>query len=238
MKARDVMVSPVITVKPDCSVRDLARLLVERRISAVPVVNDRGQVAGIVGEGNLMHRSETDTERRHPWWLRTFMAPSTLAAEFAKAHGRRVSDIMVRNVITADPDTPLCDIAILLEKNAIKRLPIVKNGQLVGIVTRANLVQAVASAGAALDIQPTDAAIRDGLLTNLESQPWAHTSLLNVTVRDGVVDLWGMTTSNAEKDAVRIAAETTNGVRAVNNHIVVDFVPAEMLEARASGLTS
>ena len=234
MKARDVMVSPVITVDPDCSVRDLARLLVERRISAAPVVDSRGQVVGIVSEGNLMHRSETDTERRHPWWLRTFMAPSTLAAEFAKAHGRKVSDIMARDVITADPDTSLSEIAILLERNGIKRVPIIKDGQLVGIVTRANLVQASAGAGAALDIQPTDAAIRDRLLAHLKAQPWAHTSLLNVIVRDGVVDLWGMTTSQAEKEAVRIAAESMNGVRAVNDHVVADFVPKEMLDSEVS----
>jgi CBS domain-containing protein len=232
MKARDVMVSPVITVNPGLLIKDLVRIFLERRISAVPVVDDGSQLVGIVSEGDLIHRVEAETERRHPWWLRTFMAPSTLAAEYNKAHGQKVSDIMVRNVITAEPDTPLHEIAALLEKNAIKRVPIVKNGQIVGIVTRANLVQVVASSRKGLDIQPSDAAIRDRLFNHLKEQPWAHTSLLNITVRDGVVDLWGMTTSKTEKDAVRIAAESIKGVRAVNNNLVDNFVPADMLDPR------
>jgi CBS domain-containing protein len=230
MKARDVMVSPVITVRPYSSVQDLAKIFMERHISAVPVVDERSHVVGIVSEGDLIHRYETGTERHRSWWLQPFVGVGTLAAEYVKAHARKVADVMTRNVICADPDTPLYEIATMLEKNSIKRVPIVKLGQLVGIVTRANLVQALAGAGKALEIQPSDAAIRDRLLKHLRAQPWAHTSLLNVTVTDGVVDLWGMTTSKVEREAVRVAAESINGVRAVNDNLADNFVPAEILD--------
>jgi len=128
---------------------------------------------------------------------------------------------MTRSVITATPDVPLHELATLLEKNSIKRVPIVKDGQLVGIVTRANLVQAVASARKILDISLSDTAIRAKLLAHLKSQPWAHTSLMNVTVTDGVVDLWGVTYSETEKKAIRVAAESIPGVRAVNDNLVM-----------------
>ena len=128
---------------------------------------------------------------------------------------------MTRNVVTATSDTPLHEIAALFERNLIKRVPIIKDGQLVGIVTRANLIQAVASARQGLDIPLSDTIIRDKQSAHLKSQSWAHTSLLNVTVTDGVVDLWGMTNSEIEKAAIRVAAETTPGVRAVNDNLVM-----------------
>ena len=221
MKARDIMVSPIITVKPSTSVKEIAKTLLERRISAVPVVDDGGHLVGIVSEGDLLHRFEAGTERRHAWWLSGFIDDATLAAEYAKAHARQASDIMTRDVITATPDTPLHEIAALLEKHSVKRVPIVKEGQLVGIVSRANLVQAVAAARTELEISLSDSAIRDRLLARLKAEPWAHTWLLNVTVNGGVVDLWGITKSDAEKRAIRIAAESTAGVRAVNDNVTV-----------------
>jgi CBS-domain-containing membrane protein len=144
-----------------------------------------------------------------------------LAADYIKAHGRKVEDVMTRNVVTATPDTPLNEVARLLEKHGIKRVPIVRDGQLVGIVSRANLFQAVASSGSKLEIPVSDASIRDKLLAHLNAQRWAHTGLLNATVNDGVVDLWGITASETEQKAIRVAAETMAGVRAVNDHMMV-----------------
>lgn len=221
MKARDVMVSPVITVKQNSSVREIAKTLLEKRISAVPVVDDGGKLVGMISEGDLMHRSEAGTERQRSWWLRLMAGDDVLAADYIKAHGRKVADVMTRNVITATPDTPLYEIAILLEMNSIKRVPIVKDGQLVGIVSRANLVQAVASVPKGLEIPLADSTIRDKLLTHLKAQPWAHTKLLNVTANDGVVNLWGIISSETERRAIRVAAETTPGVRAVNDHMIL-----------------
>ena len=220
MKARHVMVSPVITVKPSASVQEVAKILLERRISAVPVVDDQGKLVGIVSEGDLMHRAEAGTERKRSWWLRGFIGDETLAAEYVKAHARKVADVMTRQVISASPDSPLSEIASLLEKNSIKRVPIVKDGYLVGIVSRANLIQAVASGRKELDIPVSDTVIRDKILAGLKAEGWAHTGLLNVTVNNGVVDIWGITGSDAERKAIRVAAELVPGVCAVNDNMI------------------
>src|SRR3974377_2135710 len=219
MKARDVMTLAVFTVKPTTSIKDVACLFMERRISAVPVVDDLGKIVGIVSEGDLVHRSEISTERRRPWWLVLMAGEESLATEYIKAHAGRVGEIMTRNVITAAPDTPLHEIAEMLEKYGIKRLPIVRDWQLVGIVSRANLVQAIATSGSKLDIPLSDATIRENLLTHLSEQSWAHTMPHNATVNGGVVDLWGFVESDTERKAIRVAAEATPGVRAVNDHI-------------------
>ena len=221
MRARDVMVAPVITLRSSSSVDELARLLLKNHISAVPVVDGQGKLVGIVGEGDLMRRSEAGTERRRPWWLLLVTGEQTLATEYVKAHARKVADIMVRDVVTASPETPIDEIATMMERHSIKRVPIVRDGQLVGIVSRANLIQAVATKQVGLEIQGADGAIRDKLLAHLKAQPWAHTALLNVIVNDGVVDLWGMTSSETERQAIRVAAESTAGARAVNDHLVV-----------------
>jgi CBS-domain-containing membrane protein len=220
MKVRDVMVSPVITIKPSSSVRDVAKTLLERRISAVPVVDDHGKLVGIVSEGDLLHRAETGTQRRHSWWLSGLIGPDTLASEYIKANARQVADVMTRNVITATPDAPLHQVAALLEKNSIKRVPVVENGQLVGIVSRANLIQALASTRKGLEIPLSDTTIREKITAELKSQPWSHTALLNVTVNDGVVDIGGVAQSETERKAIRVAAEAVPGVRAVNDNMM------------------
>jgi CBS domain-containing protein len=221
MKAHDVMVSPVVTVKRSATVKDVAKLFLEHQISAVPVVDEQGKLVGIVSEGDLVHRAEIGTEQHRSWWLLLFPEDQALAADYIKAHGRKVEDVMTRNVITATPDTPLNEIARLLEAHGIKRVPIMRDGQLVGIVSRANLVQAVASSGSKLEIPLSDANIRNKLLAHLNTQRWARTGLLNATVSDGVVDLWGITGSETERKAIRVAAETMAGVRAVNDHLMV-----------------
>ena len=219
MKARDVMVAPVVTATPHATIKSVAETFLKYRISAVPVVDDKGALVGIISEGDLMHRAETGTERQRPWWLQAIMSQDGLALDYVKAHARKVADAMTRQVITASPETSLQDIAALLEKHAIKRVPIVENGQLVGIVSRANLVQVFASAGKGLDIPLDDSAIRNKLLSHLNAQSWARTGLVNVTVNGGVVDLWGIARTDSERKAIRVAAEATPGVRAVNDNI-------------------
>jgi CBS-domain-containing membrane protein len=219
MKARDVMVSPVITVNSHASVKSVAETFMKHRISAVPVMGDNGKMVGIVSEGDLLHRAEAGTEKEHPWWLRGFVGPETLAIEYVKAHARKVTDVMTRRVVTVSPETPVQEIATLLEKHSIKRVPIVENGQLVGIVSRANLIQAVATAGKGLEIPLSDSAIRDRLMSHLKARTWMHTDLLNVTVNGGAVDLWGIAYSEAERKAILVAAETTPGVCVVHDNM-------------------
>ena len=220
MKARDVMISPVITVDQDKTVREVATLLITQRISAVPVIDGAGRLVGIVTEADLMRRPEAGTERPTSWWLSLISGDQALAAEYIKSHAKKVRDVMTREVQTADPDTPLHEIADLLEENHIKRLPIVsKAGDLVGIVSRANIVQAIATARPRLEISLPDNAIRDRLLAELKKQSWAHVYKLNVTVTNGIVDLWGLVESNAERQAITVAAEAIPGVTAVNDHL-------------------
>jgi CBS domain-containing protein len=223
MKAADVMVTNVISVAPDASVQDVAQILLSAGISAVPVIDAGGELLGIVSEGDLMHRAEAGTGRRRPWWLAAFLGKEVLAAEFVKEHSRRVTDVMTREVVTATPETSLSDIANLLEKNAIKRVPIVKDSKVVGIVSRANLLQALAIAGKKLagGAPSDDSTIRDKVITQLDAEPWTRPSLINVIVQDGTVELWGIVDSASEKKAVRIAAEVTPGVRAVNDNLII-----------------
>jgi CBS domain-containing protein len=224
MKAADVMVSTVVTVGPECSLHELVETLLENRISTVPVVANGGALVGIVSEGDLLRRTEMDTERRQSRWLALLIGTQPLAAEFVKSHARRVADVMTREVIVAAPDTPLRHIAALFEKNGIKRVPIVSNGKLVGIVSRANLIQALASARKEIKAAAatSDRMIREELLSRLRKEPWARTSRLNVIVHDGTVELWGTVRSRAEKQAIQLAAELTSGVRAVNDNLIIE----------------
>jgi CBS domain-containing protein len=223
MRAADVMVTNVITVEPEACVQDVADILLKNRISATPVVDKGGNLVGIVSEGDLLRRTEAGTERRRSWWLEFLTDTSALAADYVKSHARSVSDVMTHNVITAGPDTPLAEIADLLEKNGIKRVPIVKDGKIVGIVSRANILQALASLRKEAATIPAidDVKLRESIMAQLKTQLWAKPGLLNVIVHDGTVELWGMVDSAAEKKAVRVAAELTPGVRAVNDNLVV-----------------
>ncbi len=220
MKARDVMVAPVITVRPDSSVHDVAKIFVDMHVSGVPVLDGHGKLVGIVTEGDLLHRTESGTERRRHWWLLPLLGDDTLALDYVKSHSRKVADVMTKRVITASPDTPLHEIATMLEANSIKRIPIVHNGELVGIVSRANLIQAVANPKATLDIPLSDTTIREKIVSHLSQYPWGRSPLFNVTVRDGVAELWGFTQTDAEHKAMCVAAESIPGVRAVHDNLV------------------
>ena len=226
MKAVDVMTTTVVTVGPDACVQDVANILLGSRISAVPVVDRNGSLLGIVSEGDLMRRVEAGTGRRRPWWLAILTGREVLATEYVKEHSRKVTDVMTRHVVTAAPDTPLSTIASLLEKNAIKRVPIVENGKVVGLVSRANLLQALASVSKQAKAAPADdSKIRETVLNQLRAEPWTRPSLINVIVQDGAVELWGIVNSASEKRAVRVAAEVTPGVRAINDNLIIR--PAE-----------
>jgi CBS domain-containing protein len=220
MKARDVMVSPVITVGENETVRDVAKLLIAKRISALPIIDSAGKLVGIVTEADLMRRVEAGTERPQSWWLSLISGDRAIAGEYVKSHAKKVKDVMTRDVKTANPETPLHEIADLLEEHHIKRVPIVsRGGDLVGIVSRANIIQAVASARPELEISLPDATIRQRLLNELKQRPWARAHKLNVTVTHGVVDLWGFVQSENERQAITAAAGRIPGVAAVKDHL-------------------
>lgn len=227
MKASDIMSAPVFTVTPDTQVKDVAAMLFERRISAVPVV-DQGALVGIVSEADLLHRQEIGTEsldRGGAWWLRLFSANPSVE-DYIKAHARRVRDVMTRRVVTVGPDASLAEVAQILEKRGIGRVPVVVEAdKLVGIVSRANLVQALAVAtrttGAPLSAD--DRGIRRELLAELERQDWWRLDRANVIVTDGMVHFWGMVESDAARPAARVAAENVTGVRGVEDHRFLSY---------------
>jgi CBS domain-containing protein len=221
MRAMDVMTSEVITVDEDASVQSAAKLMANHGISAVPVVDKDNRVIGMVSEGDLLHRAETGTERRRSWWLEIMASTNQLAGEYLKSHSGRVKDVMTRDVISVTDTTPVADIAVLLETNRIKRVPILRDGKLVGIVSRANLVRALAMTvnEPASGDETDDRTIRDKLLAELKVQKWAEVSPANIIVKDGLVHLWSSYFSEQEKRALVVAAETIPGVRGVEDHM-------------------
>jgi predicted transcriptional regulator len=223
------MTSEVITADENASVPAVAKLVAERGISAVPVVDSENRVIGMVSEGDLLHRAETGTERRRSWWLEMMASTNQLAGDYIKSHSGKVKDVMTRDVISVTETTPVADIAILLETNRIKRVPVVRDGKLVGIVSRANLVRALAMTidERASNAEADDRTIRDRLLAELKAQRWAEVSPANITVRDGVVHLWSSYLSEQEKRALFVAAENIPGVRRVEDHMRP--VPAHLL---------
>jgi CBS-domain-containing membrane protein len=145
MRAIDVMVRDVVTVRTDTEVAGAIKLLAEHDVSALPVVDKEANLVGGLSEADLIHRAEIGTEKHRPWWLEAVTGASTLAEEFAKSHGKKVGEIMTSGVISVSEDTALSEIAALFERKRIKRVPVVKNGKLVGIVSRSNLIQALAT---------------------------------------------------------------------------------------------
>jgi CBS domain-containing protein len=226
MKAADVMVTSVICVRFDASVESIAETLLTNRISAVPVLDEHGAMVGIVSEGDLIHRVEADTERHRSWWLELLTSRQILAHEFVKSHGRKATDVMTRSVVSVTAETPLGEIAALLEKHRIKRVPVVNNGNIVGIVSRANLIQALVHRGEeVIPNRPVpDSELRDNVLAQLQSKPWWPNDV-NVIVHDGTVELWGIVDTEIEKEAIRIAVEVTPGVRGVANNLGLKNTP-------------
>ncbi len=219
MNAKDVMTTKVVTVGPDTPVHDVAALLLAHHISAVPVIDEDCRVLGIVSEGDLLPRAET--ERRQSWWLAAFGNTEDLAREFVKVHGQRAMDIMTPEVLTVSEETPLAEIATLLEEHSVKRVPVTRDGQLVGIVSRADVLRGLATRGLK-PISPEaqdDQAIRDQLLAVLRKESWADTHLVSVVVDHGVIHLWGLVRSNEERRALHVAAETIPGVLRVEDHL-------------------
>jgi CBS domain-containing protein len=221
MRALDVMTPFVITASLDMTVRDAAKQLVDNHISGMPVVDASGKVVGVVSEGDLLHRVETGTaSRRRSWWLEFLTSNRQLASTYIKEHAHRVKDVMSERVISVSEETPLAEIADLLERYRIKRVPVLKDGKLVGIVSRANLIRALASVepGAQTLSTPSDQDIRVAVVQALREQRWALPPE-NVIVTGSVVHLWGVIESEEEHRAICITAEGVPGVKSVESHL-------------------
>jgi CBS domain-containing protein len=222
MKALDVMVRNVVTVKSDDQVTEAIKLLAEHDVSALPVVDEGNNVVGIISEADLLHREEIGAEKHRPWWLEAVTPASTLAGEFAKSHGRRVAEVMSTDVVSAAEDTPLGEIATMLERHRIKRVPVLRGGKLVGIVSRSNLIQALASSRAPASgaIVEADRKIRQELLDRLGQEDWTDFGERNVIVSGGIVHLWGLVGSPQEHKALLAIAEGVPGVATVADEMI------------------
>jgi CBS domain-containing protein len=220
MNAADIMTPDVITVGPDTPLDQIVTLMLDGRISGIPVV-DEDAVIGIVTEGDLLRRVELGSEPRRSHLLELVSRATPLAAEYVRSHGRKASEVMTESVITVDDTTPIAEIARILETRRIKRVPVLRDGKLVGIVSRANLLRALATRlQATAPSQVDDQRIRTALLTELRAHKWgAMVAQLDVTVENGVVELWGVVHSQEQKMAVRVLAENMPGVTRVEDHL-------------------
>jgi CBS domain-containing protein len=213
------MTGTVISVTPDMTVREVARIFVDNGISGAPVLDPDGAVVGMISEGDLLRRSEIGTDARpRTSWL-DLWSVSHEARDYIKTHALKVRDVMTTDVVTVRPDTLLGEVAGILETRHIKRVPVAESGRLVGIVSRANLVQALASVpdAPASDVTLPDSEIRAILMSELAGHKWAFAGR-NIVVTNGVVHLWGIFHSMEAVDAVRVAAQNIPGVKRVEDH--------------------
>lgn len=220
MTVLDVMTREVTTISPDTTVQKIATLLYTRRISGVPVVDSENRVVGMVSEGDLMVHAGAvgEAPRQRSWWLGLFGDTSKSAENYAKTHARTAADIMSTKVIGVTEDQALADVAKLLEKNRIKRVPVLRDGRLVGIVSRANLLQALAVSAPAVPISADDRAIDKAIADEMAGKPWG--TYVNVIVQDGVVHLWGFIDEESERKAITLAAQNVPGVRGIEDQLV------------------
>jgi len=219
MRAHQIMTRQVITVGTDTPIAEAAEIMLRHHISGLPVINATGKLIGIVSEADFLRRAEIGTNRKRSRWLQLLLGPGKSADDYVHERGRKVGEIMTQDPCAVTEDTPLADIVLQMEKRRIKRVPVLRGDQIVGIVTRSNLVRAVANL--ACDVpDPTadDDHIRERIIATIDKTDWRPYGLA-VTVRDGVVHLHGVITDEAARRAALVAVETTSGVKEVHDHL-------------------
>lgn len=222
MRADEVMTAQVVTVAPDAPVAEAVKLMLDRRVSGLPVVDPTGRLIGVITEGDLLRRSELGTEKKRTGWLDFLFGPGRSAADYVQSHGLKVEDVMTRSPIVVAPTTGLDEVVGLMTERRIKRLPVVAGGKLVGIVSRADMLRALSGAFAA---QPApevldDLALQGRIDAALACESWAPRSSISVEVKDGSVSLWGTILDERQREAIRVAVETAAPGRAIIDHMV------------------
>lgn len=225
MHAADIMTSPVITVGPETKIAEAARLMLQHGISGLPVVDGEGALVGIVTEGDLVRRSEIGTDRHRARWVELLIGPGRLARDYVDAHARTVGEIMTAEVAVVPPGAKLPEVVKLMEKRHVKRVPLVENGAIIGIVSRADLMRALVhtltrTAAADAAVITNDAEIREHILAEISKQPWGPRYSVDVTVENGTVELNGSVTDDRERVALQVVAQNTPGVKHVRDRLV------------------
>ena len=238
MKASEIMARNVITISADASANEAVRLMLQHKISGLPVVNAAGDLVGMVTEGDFLRRAETGTETQRPRWLQVLMGTGKLADEYVRSHGRKVSSIMTADVVAVGEDAILVDVVKAMEKWRIKRVPVIRDRKVVGLVSRSDLLRAFArtvSAAATTNAPESDLKLRDMVQAAFDRLPWSMRNMISVIVKNGVVDLQGVVFNVRERDALRVAAENIPGVKAVHDHLVwIEPVSGTALDLSAS----
>lgn len=217
MRAHQIMTRSVITIAPDATILEAAKTMLQHHVSGLPVVDATGKLLGIVSEGDFIRRSEIGTPRKRGRWLKVLLGDS--AVDYVREHGRRVSDVMTSDPVTITEDATLEEIVDAMETNGVKRLPVMKEGRVVGLVSRANLMQAVASLAREIpDPTADDDHIRSRVVAAIDKNDWSPFGL-NVIVRDGIVHLSGMITDERSRQASVVAAQNVAGVIKVHDHL-------------------
>lgn len=219
MKVEEVMTRDVITTSPGAAIHEVARLMVNHTVSGLPVVDDTGQLVGIISEGDLILRQKQ--RERLSWWRLFFEDGERLAREYQKAVGTTVGEVMSTAVISASPDLPIESAAVILDRHRIRRLPVVADGRLVGIVSRGDLVKALSTAPAPAAATASDAALMAEMKARLAREAWVSNRAIVVQAREGVLALWGLVSSEAERSAIQTMARTVPGARGIEDHLVV-----------------
>ncbi|MDF2118603.1 CBS domain-containing protein [Roseiarcaceae bacterium H3SJ34-1] len=220
MLVENIMTTPVISVDPSASIQEAAALMLAHRISGLPVVRRDGTLVGMLTEGDFLRRGELGTERKRSWWLELLVSPGKIADEYVHTHGRKVEEVMSNNVATTPRNAPLDDVVTTMNRHNVKRLPVVENGKVIGIIARSDLLRALARAQPSSDpVAAGDERIRTDIEAELAKQSWGHGSI-HVNVKDGAVILSGVILDDRERQAARVAAENVAGVKSVSDEIV------------------
>jgi len=221
LNVSDVMTREVITVTADTSVDEVGQLMMQHRISGLPVIDDNGTVVGLVTEGDLLKRVEIGTEGRREGWLSLLLNPGRAAQAYIHSHGRKVGELMADKIVSVTPDTPLADVVAIMEARGIKRLPVIEAGRLVGIVSRADLLKGLTQLlPKASEASVTDTEILRSIVAEMQQQPWAPRTNVTPVVENGVVELRGVINDDRTREALRVIAENTPGVTSVRDHLV------------------
>jgi CBS domain-containing protein len=221
MKAAEIMSRDVLTMNTESTVLEAARTLLRHRVSGLPVIDGNGKLVGVLTEGDLMRRAETRTERQRSRWLELLLGPGRAAADYTAAHARKVGTIMTEEVISIGPETDLDEAVGLMERHQIKRLPVIANGKLVGIVSRADFLRAlIAEADRERTTPLGDEEIAKRVQSELDLHSWAPRASLRFSVKDGIIELTGSITDERERAALRVMCENIAGVKGVVDRLV------------------
>jgi CBS domain-containing protein len=219
MLARDIMTSPVITIQPSASISEAADLMLKHHISGLPVTLANGTLVGMITEGDFLRRGELGTEQKRSRWLEFFLSPGKAADEYVRSHGRKIEEIMSAGVVCTRPDAPLDEVVTQMIDRNIKRLPVILDNKIAGIVCRSDLLRALAGQLPIDTVARNDDELQDAIVTELRRPSWSGNANIQVDVRSGVATLSGVIFDERERLAARVAAENVPGVNAVTDEL-------------------